>query len=224
MPSRSSGVDKRQQFIASGVIAVLVVIVLCAGILGPPREAAITTDRLGPEHGETVANYLDRARNSLSGADEPRFALVSLTSEITPAAAVALAAGMRVAGVIFHVPIPRVQTSIITVNTPDGAEAILRSPGNAIAQLSLVRAPNERQQRINSVSAARLYEGCACIVGLTVRANPAALTDLSHRDGVRAVEALPPDAVAGRFAVVPLLPEYSDVVISGPDDGDVPVS
>ena len=216
--------DKRQQFIASGVIAVLVVIVLCAGILGPPRDAAVTTDRLGPEYGELVSNYLDRAGKSLSGNDEPRFALVSLTTEITPAAAVTLATGVRVAGVIYHVPIPRVQTSIITVNTPDGAEAILRSPGNATTQLSLVRGADERQQRINAVSASRLYERCACIVGLTVRATPAALSDLSHRDGVRAVEALPPDAVAGRFAVVPLLPEYGDNVVPGPDDGDVPVS
>jgi hypothetical protein len=217
-------VDKRQQFIAAGVIAVLVAIVLCAGILGPPREAAITTDHLGPEHGETVANYLDRARNSLSGAEEPRFALVSLTSEITPAAAVTLAGDTRVAQVIFHVPIPRVQTSIVTVNTPAGSEAMLRSPGNAATQLSLVRGANERQQRINAVSAARLFEGCACIVGLTVRATPTALTEISHRDDVRAVEALPPDAVAGRFAVVPLLPEHTDFVVPGPDDGDVPVS
>jgi hypothetical protein len=45
---------------------------------------------------------------------------------------------------------------------------------------------------------------------------------VAGRDGVRAVEALPPDAVSGKFAVEPLLPEYIDVVGPLPDDGPVP--
>jgi hypothetical protein len=36
------------------------------------------------------------------------------------------------------------------------------------------------------------------------------------------VEALPPDAVSGKFAVEPLLPEHIDVVGPLPDDGPVP--
>jgi hypothetical protein len=55
-----------------------------------------------------------------------------------------------------------------------------------------------------------------------VRGTPAELTELAGRADVRAVQALPPDAVSGKFAVEPLLPEYVDVVAPLPDDGPVP--
>ena len=61
----------------------------------------------------------------------------------------------------------------------------------------------------------------ACVIGLVVRAPTAVLADIAATDGVRAVEALPADAVAGRFSVSPLLPEHVDVVLPGPDDGEL---
>ena len=51
---------------------------------------------------------------------------------------------------------------------------------------------------------------------------PERLTEVADRADVRAVQALPPDVVSGKFAVEPLLPEYVDVVAPLPDDGDVP--
>jgi hypothetical protein len=37
---------------------------------------------------------------------------------------------------------------------------------------------------------------------------------------VRAVEVLPSDAVAGRFSLIPLLPEHAETVVPGPDDAE----
>lgn len=44
---------------------------------------------------------------------------------------------------------------------------------------------------------------------------------LRSTSAVRAVEALHADAVFGRFAIRPLLPEHAETVSPGPDDGAV---
>lgn len=65
----------------------------------------------------------------------------------------------------------------------------------------------------------------AAVIGVIVRADVEqlrALADSREASAVRSVEALPPDAVWGRFAVRPLLPGYTDVVAPLPDDAAVP--
>jgi hypothetical protein len=82
----------------------------------------------------------------------------------------------------------------------------------------------ERQAQIAAVSSAVLARNCACVIGVVVRGDHEALTALRSAPDVRAVEALGADAVAGRFAVRPLLPEQVETVVPGPDDGLVPGS
>ena len=63
------------------------------------------------------------------------------------------------------------------------------------------------------------------VIGVIVRADVEqlrALADSREASAVRSVEALPPDAVWGRFAVRPLLHGYTDVVAPLPDDAAVP--
>lgn len=199
--------------------AVLVLVVVLAGALNPVPRASVRSDVLGPDNGDLVADYLARAGATLDGGDpgESRWALVSFVRPVE-VADVAVLPEVRVAQVLFRVPIDRVQTPLVTVAVPAHPEALRRAPAVAAARLQAPAAGTDRTARIAQVSADRLAAGCACVVGVVVRGTPSQLRNLTRGPDVRAVEALPADAVAGRFAVVPLLPEHTDVVAPGPDD------
>ncbi|BCF83762.1 hypothetical protein RQCS_33070 [Rhodococcus qingshengii] len=219
---------------APAVVAVVVGVaaVVGVGFANPVPTPPIRTDTLGPDSGEAVPDYLDRARDSVASVDGPVWALVSFTKALTvdevitstssvqvPGAEVS---GVRVSRVMFRVPIERVQTPLMSVPVPDNDEAVRRSPGVAATRLVSLGGDTDRQQQVALASAKQLSAGCACAVGVLVRATPEGLEAIEHDSNVRAVEALPSDASPWLAAVRPLLPEYVDVVAPGPDDGSVP--
>ncbi|MDV8011572.1 hypothetical protein R4P70_09695 [Rhodococcus sp. IEGM 1241] len=219
---------------ALAVVAVVVGVaaVVGVGFANPVLTPPITTDTLGPDSGEAVPDCLDRARDSVASVDGPVWALVSFTKALTvdevitstssvqvPGAEVS---GVRVSRVMFRVPIERVQTPLMSVPVPDNDEAVRRSPGVAATRLISLGGDTDRQQQVALASAKQLSAGCACAVGVLVRATPEGLEAIEHDSNVRAVEALPSDASPWLAAVRPLLPEYVDVVAPGPDDGPVP--
>ncbi|MGW6374910.1 hypothetical protein ACWFRB_02440 [Rhodococcus sp. NPDC055112] len=215
--------DRAGAVVAVCCVLALAVLVVVLGLANPPRPTSIATDRLGPDGGEAVTGYLDRAADSVGGSDtEQHWALVSLGPEATVDQAYLLADGVRISQVLFRVPVERVQTPLIVVDVPADEAAVRRSPLVAAGRLQGSAGEWDRQARIDAVSAGRLADGCACVVGMTVRGDLAQLRALAARPAVRAVEALPADAEYGRFAVTPLLPEHVDVVLPGPDDGEVP--
>lgn len=202
-------------------VAVVMLAVVVAGVLNPVRTASVRTDALGPDNGEAVADYLERARVSLdedSGA--PRWALVSFTDPVEAESVVEYVGDLRVAQVLFRAPIDRVQTPLVTVAVSAHPEALRRAPGAAAGRLRMQAPGNDRASRIAAASAERIASGCACVVGVVVRGTPDELQESATDPAVRAVEALPPDAVAGRFSVTPLLPEHAETVAPGPDDGE----
>ncbi|CAM4353613.1 hypothetical protein NONI108955_22260 [Nocardia ninae] len=207
--------------LAAAAVALVVFIVLL-GVLNPPRKDGVSTDRLGPEQGEQVADYLARARASLAGTDTAdHWALVSFTEPLVPEQIPRNSGGMRISQVLYQVSIPRVQTPLVAVPVPRGDEAAVSS-AEAAAWLLPRTVADQRAADINALSAARLRSGCACTVGLVLRGPLDSLRNLAAQNGIRAVQALPSDAVADRFGVVPLLPGQVDVVQPGPDDGPVP--
>ncbi|MEV6326031.1 hypothetical protein AB0M45_33420 [Nocardia sp. NPDC051787] len=198
-----------------------VALVVALGVLNPPRQDGVSTDRLGPDHGEQVADYLARARDSLTGGDaDQHWALVSFTEPLPPEQIPAHSGGMRIAQVLYRISLLRVQTPLVAVPVPEGAGAAVDSA--QYAAWLLPRPVDDRSARIVALSAERLRDGCACVVGLVVRGPLEALRNLAAQKSIRAVQTLPADAVADSFAVIPLLPEYRDVVLPGPDDGPVP--
>ncbi len=208
-----------------GAAAALVVLILVLGWANPPRASVIGTDRLGPDSGEAVADYLAAAHDSLRGDDvDEHWALVALTTGIVPADIPETVAGLRVSQVIYHVPIDRVYTPAITVPTPANDAAVIDSARAAAGVLDNSRSSDPRTTRIITVMAARLHAPCPCAVNLVVRGHLDQLRKLSGRHGIRTVQALPPDASAGAFAVMPLLPEQTDTAVPGPDDGPIPVN
>ncbi|MEU4313497.1 hypothetical protein [Nocardia sp. NPDC024068] len=207
-------------------------VVLCAalavvlGVANPPRDEGVSTDRLGPEPGDTVAGYLDRARDSLAGPDDgDRWALVSFGDYRTAGELPAATTGVRVGQALYQVPVPRVATPLVAVQVPGGDTALRRSGTDAAWQLTdrlRYTVPDTRPAQILEVAANRLRAGCACAPGVVVRAPLGRLRELADRPGIRAVQALPADAVAGRFAVAPLLPDTGDPIVPPADDGPVP--
>ncbi|MGQ4599845.1 hypothetical protein [Nocardia sp. R6R-6] len=210
-----------REVVLAAATGALITLIIALGVLNPPRQAGVSTDRLGPDQGEQVADYLSRARDSLAGADEQQhWALVSFTEPLVAADIPAHSGGMRIAQVLYRISLLRVHTPLVTVPVPESVEAAVDSA--QYAAWLLPRPADDRSARIVAVSAERLRAGCACVVGLVVRGPLAQLRNLAAQNGIRAVQALPADAVAGSFAVVPLLREYQDVVLPGPDDGPVP--
>ncbi|WP_216899168.1 hypothetical protein [Nocardia alni] len=208
-------------FVGAAVVFVVFIVVL--GWAEPPRASVVATDRLGPDSGERVADYLARARVSLQGGDaDEHWALVTFTTGVAPDDLPKSVAGLRISNVVYHVPIDRVYTPPITVPVPAGDAAAIGSARAAAGALNTSQTTDDRTRRIAAVMAARLQAGCPCAVDLVVRGRLDQLRALSTRPGIRSVEALPPDAAADAFALLPLLPEQTDAVVPGPDDGPVP--
>lgn len=213
--------------IASVVVLVLGLLVAglyVVGRLNPVPAPAITGDVLGPDSGEQVSAYLTRAEASLTGPDDDRWALVSLAAPMTPKDVWSLtqSAPTSLSQSIFNVPIDGVQTP--TVAVPSGnTEASFVASSQVAAEVVLQRSTGtDRAVAVGEVAAGRLRTDCGCVVGVVVRAELDRLRTLGDSPGVRAVQALPPDASAGLFSVVPLLPTMTTVVAPTPDDGPIP--
>lgn len=213
------------------LVALLVVAgVVWLGSLTPVRSPATPTVSLGPDQGAPVADVLAAADAAIAAVpvDDPgpRWALVSLTAGLTPAAAAPLLTDVRVSRVLLHLALDRVQTAVVAVDTAgqrpprevlDDAEAVAAATQAAAASTAPGRAGMTA-----AAEAAALRAGCGCVVGLVVRGDGAALRGLARATGVRSVDPAPAGTSWGSLAVRPLLPEQSGVVGPGPDDGPVP--
>ncbi|WP_245997900.1 hypothetical protein [Nocardia pseudobrasiliensis] len=205
----------------AGAALVLVVLIVALGWAYPPRASVIATDRLGPDANEPIADYLARAKLSLSGTDsDDHWALASFTTGITPDRIPDHTDGLRIAQVLHHVPLDRVLTPVLTFPVPAGDQAAIATASSAAATLDHTPPLDDRAARIAKVSATRLRSGCPCTIALILRGRLNQLRALSSHNDIRSIEALPADA--GIFAVTPLLPEYTDRAAPGPDDGPIP--
>ncbi|MCU1645615.1 MAG: hypothetical protein JWN03_5890 [Nocardia sp.] len=206
--------------VAAAAFAVLIVLL---GWAIPPRPAVISSDRLGPENGEPVAEYLTRARNTLAAGDtDAHWALISFTAGISSDRIPEFSGHLRVSEALYHVPIDRVMTLIVQIPLPAGGPVAVASQRAAADNVWAMRADDDRSKRVQQVTYARLSANCPCLVGLVVQATLPQLRNLAALPGVRAIEALPADASAGVFALAPLLPEQQDLADFGADDGPVP--
>ncbi|MGH3550690.1 MAG: hypothetical protein ACRDQU_21740 [Pseudonocardiaceae bacterium] len=207
------------------LVAVFGVTVVVAGQRDEPVHSG--TQRLGPEAGEPVAGYLRRARASLpEGHSGPVWALVQLDGYLTPEPAAQLTRGVRLSRVILRVPLPRVQTALITLDLPgqrpvtELAEAMRSAAQDRVAASRAP--PRGRPAAVAAVEAAQLRSGCACVLALLVFGDGEALRAVAGRPGVRAVHAAAPDTSLQDIAIAALLPEQVDLVGPVPDDGPVP--
>jgi hypothetical protein len=211
---------------AGGVLlAVLAVVFGCTVWIAGQRDESVPagTQRLGPEAGEPVAAYLRRANASLPLDHSARWALVQPDSYLTPVRAAELTQGVRVSKVVLRVPLPRLQTALITRDLP-GQQPVAELTGAqqsaAVERLAASRtAPDSRQAAVAAAEAAQLHQGCACVLALLVYGDGEALQLVAKRPGARAVQAALPNTSVEDLALSPLLPEQSDIAGPVPDDG-----
>ncbi|WP_460865735.1 hypothetical protein [Rhodococcus aerolatus] len=212
---------------------VLAALVVVAGVVGlgaatPVRPPATPTVSLGPDQGAPVADVLAAAGTALAAvpADDPRWALVSLTAGLTPAAAAPLLGDVRVSRVLLHLALDRVQTAVVAVDTAgQRAPQVVLDDAASRAAATQAAAASTSPRRAGATAAAEaagLRAGCACVVGVVVRGDGRGRRELARAAGVRSVDPAPAGTSWGSLAVRPLLPEQTGVVGPGPDDGPVP--
>jgi hypothetical protein len=211
----------------AALFVVFILTVLVAGQRGSPPPVA-GVERLGPDSGELVADYLRRAAGSLPapGTGEVR-ALVQLDRYLDSVAAAQVVDGAALSSVVLRVPLPGLQTALIFHDLPGQhpvAEltAAIRTAAQDRTQAAAQAPPGSRLAAVATAEANQLRVGCACVLALLVRADGAVLRDLAYRPGVRTVHAASPDTLPQQLAVAPLLPEQHDVVGPVPDEGPVP--
>src|SRR5699024_918312 len=160
--------------------------------------------------------YLRSAEASLAPQDggggqdaSPRWGLVSFEDGTAADDAARAVAPVRISEVLTHVPLDGMQTPVTAIQTPatDDPAAMVGYAQKRAADRIAARAgaASGRGGVVDQVTDA-LRSGCDCVVGLIVRGDLAHLRTIAGRPGVRAVEALPPDAVFCSFAVRPLMP------------------
>lgn len=210
------------------LLAVLVVVFGLTTWVAGQRDEPVPrgVQRLGPEAGEPVAEYLHRASASLPAGHSPHWALVELDSYLTPDRAADLTRGVRLSRVVFRVPLPRVQTALITRDLPGQqpvSELVAAEQSAAAERLAASRtASDSRRAAVDAAEAAQLRRGCACVLALLVLGDGDALRTVAGRPNVRAVHAALADTSIQDLAIAPLLPEQDEMAGPVPDDGPVP--
>lgn len=263
-----------------GVVIVLALVAILTALRTElPRSPGVMSDALGPDRGEPVADYLDRAAASLAvggdgggdGAegwgggddnddnndddnapsldpDAPRWALISAAQAWTVADADAVARDLpRVSGLTVQVPVDGVAMPVTEVvlaepvagegsrgpvfdrgleRVAGGMEAgVAERPdadGSDAARPDADQPDTNRAAAAAALTASRIRSGAPAIIGMIVRATPAQLRAVAQQPEVRVVEALPPDAVWGRFAVRPLQPQQLETASPLPDSDPIP--
>lgn len=196
----------------------------------PPPAPPAGSVRLGPEPGEPVADYLGRLPGELPAPGVPVLALAQFGAEETAEGAVGLlgAAGVPEAvSLVFHVPLPRVQTALRFVPLPGAAPtaggfAAAREQARFAADADAVRRSGRPAEVAAAEALALADPACRCLLAVVVRADRAGLEALAARPGVRAVHAAPAGVGPVELALSPLLPEQRDRADPVPDDGPVP--
>ena len=234
-----------------GVVIVLALVAILTALRTElPRNPGVMTDALGPEPGERVDDYLARAAASVvdvggggdddnnygTGREAPRWALVTAGAAWTATEAADVARGLpRVSGLYVQIPVDGVAMPVTAVTV---AEPVVGEPGRATVfgrglEQAAVRLANgspgdhgapgaDRAAATAGLTASRIRAGAPAIIALLARGTTGQLRALADHPRVRAVEALPPDAVWDRFAVRPLQPQQLDVASPLPDTAPVP--
>lgn len=230
------------------VIVLALVVILTALRTELPRSAGVMTDAVGPEAGESIAGYRDRAAATLTvggrsdddnranddrAVDGHHWALVSADTEWSATGAAGVVQDLpRASALLVRVPVDGVAmpvTESVVAEPVAGEDSRVATFARGLERTAVGSASaaatvpaGDRGGRKAALTATRLRAGAPAIIGLVVRGTINQLRAVADAPGVRAVEALPADAVWGQFAVRPLLPQQTDAADPLPDDAPVP--
>lgn len=204
------------------------------------RAAATLTPEGGAGDGGGAGNNHndddnDDDNNTDDGTPAPdasRWALVSAAAPLSVAEADRVVRDLpRVSGLFLQVPVEGVAMPVhgATLAEPvageTGREGVFdRGVRRVIGELESGPAPTtgDRGAATTALTASRIRGGDPAIIGILVCGTTAQLRAAAEDPRVRAVEALPADAVWGRFATRPLLPQQVESASPLPDGDPVP--
>jgi hypothetical protein len=194
--------------------------------------------RVGVADGGSVPDYQERSRAELAalrggGASGDVVALVTLRGYLAPDQLGPVLDGVTLSQVYARVPAPDLQTQIVRLDAyrvPEdvvgGMDRVAQRKDSEAADYARLAAAlggggdKERElravytsgQRIAAAEAAAYHAHCACVYAAVVRASPAALDLLAHRDAVRMVDPAPEVRRLDRAVFLPPLPEQRERV------------
>lgn len=245
---RGEGSGRRLLFGAAtlSVIAVLATSLYLGSQPGPVDETVGDVVRVGAAEGVQVATYRKGAESELAGLLSRRtsdtYALVSFGSYQEPTLLSGLLAGVRTVQVYLRVPLPDVQTEIVSlpVNTLDTdvragmkrtadrkdrtaaeSDRAAKGLGGDGQRERALRAFYQQDADVNRSEAEAYRRLCACAYAAVVVATPVRLKQLAGRAGVRVVDPAPEVRRLNRTVFLPLLPEQA-VVVRPPRDRKLP--
>ena len=204
-----------------------------------PVSAEPSSSALGPDVGETTAQYLAASRTGLDqaaagGADSRRLALVSFTDYRTPAQAQAMLAGVTIRRVYLRAKaggkdaaqlpvditgplLPQLRTAYAQT-----AKSRLEAQKAYLGYVNSLQVTTKEDQAFKDLYAsfatttgveARQYQrGCACVYAAVVEAKASGLLALRSRGSVRGVQVAGKGLQLRLLLVHPLLPEVTGVV------------
>ena len=209
----------------------LVVVAYRAGTRTAPVDDTVgNVPRVGPADGQRVDAYRTASTGELAAlpAGTPVWALIGFADYQRPDALPALFTGYPVSRVVARVPLPGVQTQLVTLvvdrlavdvragmyrlasaKEQAAAEAASAAASAGTADLAEVYTAGADVQRREAAAYRQL---CACVHAAVVRATPEQLRTLARRPGIRVVDPAPEVTRLDRATFVPLLPEQSGTV------------
>lgn len=226
--------------VGAGVVIILALALLLQVLrVEPGRQPGINSDALGPENGEPVGDYLSAAADTLEGEggaaadDDPRWALITLERAASPEEASRLAEPLeRVSRVVVQTPREGLAMPVMWKDVAEPASEPRRDRSGTFGvtlerlahgtELAAEEGEASRSSSLALLSVGDIERGRPAIIGLVAWSGPGELREVAGADAVRAVEALPADAIWNRFAVRPLLPQQTGVVAPLPDHGALP--
>ncbi|SCL68621.1 hypothetical protein [Micromonospora peucetia] len=259
LPRLTGGVARlgagRARVLISAALVCCAVVLLTAVWAGDDRPSGDRTvgevTRVGVAEGESIPGYVRAAAADLAalpttpGSGDGTYALVSLSSYLTPQRVAAVLGDVPVATVFGRVPLADRQTEIVRIPAQ-------RLPDDLVAQLADLAARKDREAADQRARAATLTgggpqehelrqvyasgaevaaaeavayrSGCACVYAAVVRAGPVALRGVAARAGVRAVDPAPEVSRLDRTVFTPPLPEQREVVRPPADGGLSPAT
>lgn len=218
-------------------LAVLFTAVWASGGTPAGNRGVDEVTRVGVAAGESIPGYMQDATADLAAlpaaasppSGDGTFALVSLSTYLTPQRAAVVLDDVPVAAVIGRVPMPERQTEVVRITTPGLPDDVVaamtdlaarkdREAGDYRARAATV-SPGRPEQRELYLSAAHMAAaeatayrgGCACVYAAVVRAEPVALRRVASQPDVRVVDPAPEVRRLDRTVFTPPLPEQDAV-------------
>lgn len=206
------------------------------GPVGPGDLEEPVTALIGPDIGDNVPDYIDRATLRLKDrvvddAKERSFAVVSFERYLTPTELVTALADVGAFRVYFRVPAPGLQTEVEETGVkrlvPDVLAAYARVATQRRADvaplLEMARTTEDPEFKSFYEATAKAYQKeiealsgpCACVFGAVTVAGNDDLGVLSSRPGVRLVDIGPRGATFDGLTYRALLPEERVTVTGG---------